>query len=140
MPVPGKAMALNMSSYRWQPHYRGLFQTPIAAMISEIRHPHVWPKSLPTVCSVKYAHSDKEHWEQIYREKSVKEVSWYRPHLDISFDLIQQTGLKKDAAIIDVGGGASTLVDDLLEGGFTKVAVLDISRLALEAAKGRLGT
>jgi len=83
---------------------------------------------------------DKAHWEQIYREKSVKEVSWYRPHLDISFDLIQQTGLKKDAAIIDIGGGASTLVDDLLEDGFTKVAVLDISGLALEAAKGRLGT
>jgi hypothetical protein len=44
-------------------------------------------------------------------------VSWYRPHLDVSFDLIQQTGLKKDAAVIDIGGGASTLVDDLLEDG-----------------------
>jgi hypothetical protein len=86
------------------------------------------------------ATSDKAHWEQIYREKSVEEVSWYRPHLNVSFDLIRQTGLKKDAAIIDIGGGASTLVDDLVEDGFTKVAVLDISGLALEAAKGRLGT
>ena len=83
--------------------------------------------------------SDKAHWERIYKEKSVREVSWYRPHLDVSFDLIQQTGLKTDAAIIDIGGGASTLVDDLLEHGYTNVEVLDISRLALEAAKGRLG-
>jgi hypothetical protein len=85
------------------------------------------------------ASSDKAHWEQIYKEKLVKQVSWYRPHLDVSFDLIQQTGLKKDAAIIDVGGGASTLVDDLVEDGFTRITVLDISRLALEASKGRLG-
>jgi hypothetical protein len=84
--------------------------------------------------------SDKAHWERIYKEKSIKEVSWFRPHLEISLDLIQQTGLKKDAAIIDIGGGASTLVDDLLGHGYTNVTVLDISRLALDAAKGRLGT
>jgi hypothetical protein len=84
--------------------------------------------------------SDKTHWERIYKEKSVQEVSWYRPHLDVSFDLIQQAALTKNAAIIDIGGGGSTLVDDLLEHGYTNVAVLDISKLALEAAKSRLGT
>lgn len=84
--------------------------------------------------------SNKAHWEKIYKEKSVERVSWYRPHLDVSLDLIHETGLSKDAAIIDVGGGASTLVDDLLEQEYTNVTVLDTSRLALEAAKTRLGT
>jgi hypothetical protein len=84
--------------------------------------------------------SDKAHWETIYKEKSPEMVSWYRPHLDVSLDLIHQTRLRKDAAIIDIGGGASTLVDDLLEREYTNVAVLDISKLALEAAKMRLGT
>lgn len=84
--------------------------------------------------------SDKPHWERIYAQKSEKEVSWYRPHLDISLDLIQESGLNKDAAIVDVGGGASTLVDDLLDLGYTNVNVLDISKTALEAAKTRLGT
>ena len=83
--------------------------------------------------------SDKAHWEEIYKNKSAQEVSWHRPHLDISLDLIHETRLSKDAAIIDVGGGASTLVYDLLEQGYTNVAVLDVSTIALEAAKTRLG-
>jgi methylase of polypeptide subunit release factors len=83
---------------------------------------------------------DKGHWERIYAQKADKQVSWYRPHLELSLDLIQMTGLKKDACIIDVGGGASTLVDDLLERGYTNVTVLDISKAALDLAKGRLGT
>jgi ubiquinone/menaquinone biosynthesis C-methylase UbiE len=84
--------------------------------------------------------SDKEHWDKIYKEKSAERVSWYRTHLDVSLDFIHETGLSRDASIIDVGGGASTLVDDLLEQRYTQVAVLDISRTALEAAKSRLGT
>ena len=84
--------------------------------------------------------SDKQHRERIYIQKSEKEVSWYRPHLDVSLDLIRESGLDKDAAIIDVGGGASTLVDDLLNNVYTNVSVLDISKAALEAAKSRLGT
>jgi len=83
--------------------------------------------------------SDKAHWERIYAQKTEKQVSWYRPHLEVSLDLIQMTGLKKDDRIIDVGGGASTLVDDLLEGGYTNVTVLDLSKAALDVAKGRLG-
>jgi 2-polyprenyl-3-methyl-5-hydroxy-6-metoxy-1,4-benzoquinol methylase len=84
--------------------------------------------------------SDKGHWEKVYEQKTEKQVSWYRPHLELSLDLIQMTGLKKDAYIIDVGGGASTLVDDLLERGYTNVTVLDLSKTALDRAKGRLGT
>jgi 3-dehydroquinate synthetase len=57
---------------------------------------------------------NKTHWEKIYSDKSVNKVSWYREHLNVSLDLIAKTGLKRDAAIIDVGGGAATLVDDLL--------------------------
>ena|SRR5690349_15496243 len=84
--------------------------------------------------------SDKSHWERMYREKSTKGVSWYRPHLDVSLSFIQQTGLSKDASIIDIGGGASTLVDDLIDQLYTNVTVLDVSTIGLEATKTRLGT
>lgn len=79
------------------------------------------------------------HWESVYGKKKVDEVSWYRPHLERSLDFIARAGLARDAAIIDVGGGASTLVDDLLDRGVTDVTVLDISAKAIEAAKQRLG-
>jgi hypothetical protein len=84
--------------------------------------------------------SDKTHWEQIYAKKSATNVSWYRPHLDVSLDLIRETGVKEDARIIDVGGGPSTLVDDLLDLGYTNVTVLDISKGALKVVRARLGT
>jgi 2-polyprenyl-3-methyl-5-hydroxy-6-metoxy-1,4-benzoquinol methylase len=84
--------------------------------------------------------SDKPHWEEIYAQRSATNVSWYRPHLDVSLDLIRETGVKTDARIIDVGGGASTLVDDLIDIGYTNVTVLDISQSALEVARARLGT
>ena len=77
----------------------------------------------------------KAHWEKIYTSKSVKEVSWYRDHLSTSLDLIQRTGASTSAKIIDIGGGASTLVDDLLRLGFENVSVLDLSAMALEKAK-----
>ncbi len=66
-------------------------------------------------------------------------MSWYRPHLERSFGLIEQARLPADAAIIDVGGGTSTLVDDLLDRGYSRVSVLDISARAIEAARERLG-
>ncbi|MEQ1923234.1 MAG: class I SAM-dependent methyltransferase [Pyrinomonadaceae bacterium] len=81
----------------------------------------------------------KEHWENVYATKSQDQMSWYRDHLDNSLKLIIQTGVGKDAAIIDVGGGCSTLVDDLLDGGFADVSVLDISGAAIEKSKERLG-
>ncbi len=81
----------------------------------------------------------KEHWENVYATKSQDQMSWYRDHLDNSLALIIQTGVGKDAAIIDVGGGSSTLVDDLLDRGFTDVSVLDISGAAIGKSKERLG-
>jgi SAM-dependent methyltransferase len=81
----------------------------------------------------------QEHWEKVYRTKARDEVSWFREHLDTSLRMIANTGVTKDAAIIDVGGGNSTLVDDLLERGFADVSVLDISAQAINDSKQRLG-
>jgi SAM-dependent methyltransferase len=82
---------------------------------------------------------DKEHWEDVYGQKAPDEVSWYRPHLERSLRFIEEARIPKDAAIIDVGGGTSTLVDDLLDRGYSKLTVLDISKKAIISAKDRLG-
>ncbi len=81
----------------------------------------------------------KQHWEDVYIHKSSDSVSWYQEHADMSLRLIHNAGLGKNSAIIDVGGGASTLVDDLLAEGYGDVIVLDISAAALEVAQHRLG-
>ncbi len=81
----------------------------------------------------------KEHWENVYATKSQDQMSWYHDHLDNSLELIIQTSVGKDPAIIDVGGGSSTLVDDLLDRGFADVSVLDISGAAIAKSKERLG-
>ena len=81
----------------------------------------------------------KSHWEKIYKTKLPQEVSWYRPHLEISLNLIEEAALTHDAQVIDIGGGESTLVDDLVAVGYRNVTVLDISMTALEVAKERLG-
>ena len=81
----------------------------------------------------------KSHWEKVYKTKLPQEVSWYRPHLEISLNLIEEAALTHDAQVIDIGGGESTLVDDLLAVGYRNVTVLDISMTALEVAKERLG-
>ncbi len=81
----------------------------------------------------------KTHWETVYRQKRPIEVSWYQPHLNVSLRLLAGAGLQPDSRVIDVGGGASTLVDDLLEQGVRNMSVLDISGQALEASKARLG-
>jgi len=81
----------------------------------------------------------KKHWEEIYSTKAPDTVSWYQEHADLSVRLIRNTRLGKDAAIIDVGGGASRLVDDLLREGYSDVTVLDLSSAALALAKQRLG-
>ena len=80
----------------------------------------------------------KEHWERVYSTKQVAQVSWYAPHLERSVAMIQSVA-DTSAAIIDVGGGASTLVDDLLALGYAKLTVLDVSNTALAVAKKRLG-
>jgi len=80
----------------------------------------------------------KAHWEAVYAEKDAEEVSWFQPHAETSLQLIRHAGISQADAIIDVGGGASTLVDDLLAGGFTDLTVLDISAAALRV-EDRLG-
>ena len=82
----------------------------------------------------------KEHWERIYATKSVDEVSWYQENPERSLRFIQATRVPLSASIIDVGGGASRLVDALLRSGYSGLTVLDISSTALAAAKQRLGS
>ncbi len=81
----------------------------------------------------------KDHWERIYSDKQSTEVSWYQQHPERSFDLIKATGIDMAARIIDIGGGASTLVDFLLDAGYQNLSVLDIAHSAIEQAKVRLG-
>ncbi|MDP3370293.1 MAG: class I SAM-dependent methyltransferase [Brevundimonas sp.] len=81
----------------------------------------------------------KAHWENVYQTKAVDEVSWYRPHLETSLRLIEDAAPDRNSAVIDVGGGEATLVDDLVSRGYTDVTVLDISQAAIEVAKDRLG-
>jgi 2-polyprenyl-3-methyl-5-hydroxy-6-metoxy-1,4-benzoquinol methylase len=80
----------------------------------------------------------KDHWEHVYATKAATEVSWFQEHAHQSVELIRQTVVTTEAGIIDVGGGASTLVDDLLAAGYTNVTVMDLSEAALSAAKDRL--
>lgn len=81
----------------------------------------------------------KTHWEAVYAQRAPDSVSWFQPHAEHSLELIARTGLAREAAIIDVGGGTSTLVDDLLARGYHDLTVLDLSAVALAAAQARLG-
>lgn len=81
----------------------------------------------------------RTHWETVYETKGEREVSWFQDSPEPSLDLIALTGATPASAIIDIGGGASRLVDALLARGFTHVAVLDLSAAALAAAQARLG-
>ena len=82
----------------------------------------------------------KNHWEKIYSTKAPDAVSWYRAHLETSLALIERAAGAHSACIVDVGGGESTLVDDLLARGYQNITVLDISETAIDATKKRLGT
>jgi len=81
----------------------------------------------------------KSHWEDIYGTKAPNEVSWYRPHLETSLSFIERSVPSLSGRIIDVGGGESTLVDDLLARGYADLTVLDISQTAIDVTKARLG-
>lgn len=80
----------------------------------------------------------KDHWEKIYQDKSPLEVSWYQHEPSLSLKLIENCSLTKGNAIIDVGGGASLLVDRLCDKNYNPLCVLDISNNALKHAKDRL--
>jgi 2-polyprenyl-3-methyl-5-hydroxy-6-metoxy-1,4-benzoquinol methylase len=81
----------------------------------------------------------KEHWEKLYTTKSSTEVSWFQEHAQMSLKLIHDAKIPASASIIDVGGGASTLADDLMAGGYEHLTVLDLSGAAIATAKARLG-
>jgi ubiquinone/menaquinone biosynthesis C-methylase UbiE len=81
----------------------------------------------------------RDHWNRVYETKQPTEVSWYRAHLETSLALIEQAAPDRRSAVIDVGGGESTLVDDLLAKGYSDLTVLDISATALDATRARLG-
>ena len=81
----------------------------------------------------------RRHWENVYATKAPNTVSWYRRHLETSLALIERAAESRDASIIDVGGGESTLVDDLLLRGYKNLTVLDVSETAIEVTKERLG-
>jgi len=79
------------------------------------------------------------HWQTIYGSRSPEELSWYQPQAQVSLDLIRRVAPDTRASILDVGGGASTLVDGLLAAGYRRLAVLDVSGLALDQSRRRLG-
>ncbi|MBC7653221.1 MAG: methyltransferase domain-containing protein [Oligoflexus sp.] len=81
----------------------------------------------------------KQHWENIYQTKNLKEVSWYQSKPTISLEFLNTFSLANDARIIDIGGGDSLFVDELLKLGYSNITVLDISASSLERAKERLG-
>jgi 2-polyprenyl-3-methyl-5-hydroxy-6-metoxy-1,4-benzoquinol methylase len=82
----------------------------------------------------------RTHWEKVYTTKAPEAVSWYRPHLETSLSLIERAAAARSASIIDVGGGESTLVDDLLVRGYKEITVLDVSQVAIELTNRRLGS
>jgi SAM-dependent methyltransferase len=80
----------------------------------------------------------KAHWEHVYQDKAPDEVSWFEPRATLSLDLIRRIAPDRDSAIIDVGAGASTLVDGLLDAGYHNITVLDLSGAALAQTRKRL--
>jgi len=83
--------------------------------------------------------NNKTHWQRVYGEKRPTELSWYQAVPEQSLQLIRSSGIAKSEPILDVGGGASTLVDHLLDEGYMDISVLDISGRALKRSRARLG-
>jgi len=80
-----------------------------------------------------------QHWDAAYEMRGATGVSWFQPAATVSVELIERLGTAKDASLIDIGGGASLLVDTLIGRGFSDLTVLDVSRSALNAVRERLG-
>jgi 2-polyprenyl-3-methyl-5-hydroxy-6-metoxy-1,4-benzoquinol methylase len=81
----------------------------------------------------------RSHWEQVYATNDPEQMSWFRPHLERSLELIERAAPDRRPSIVDVGAGQSTLVDDLLGLGYANITVLEISQTALDALKERVG-
>src|SRR5579864_4247404 len=83
--------------------------------------------------------STQNHWERIYQTKSPQETSWFEPHLQTSLDWIVEAAPDRSASIIDVGGGESTLIDDLVGLQYHSLTVLDIAESAMQKSRKRVG-
>jgi SAM-dependent methyltransferase len=103
------------------------------------RNPYGLTVAKGTIGGIGFDMNEQTHWDKIYAEKAPNAVSWYRPHLETSLGFIEQSASGRSASIIDVGGGESTLVDDLLARGYENITVLDISQNAIDAIRRRLG-
>lgn len=86
----------------------------------------------------KRSDSTKEHWQSVYSSKSAQEVGWFQAHHEVSMEFINNSKIAKDARILDVGSGATTLLDDLLKEGYSNIVAMDISASALAVSKQRL--
>jgi SAM-dependent methyltransferase len=82
----------------------------------------------------------QKHWEHVYQSRHSDEVSWFQPEATLSLELIQRAAPSHDSYIVDIGAGASTLVDGLIAAGYENVTLLDLSHTALEETKRRLGS
>jgi SAM-dependent methyltransferase len=85
-------------------------------------------------------HAGQDHWDGVYEKKRADEVSWHEPRPEKSLELIRSTGIQVTEPVIDVGGGASLLVDELLAAGYGDLTVLDVSASVLEKVRSRLGS
>ena len=110
-----------------------------AAPVSSIASPPI--ENTPLFCEQRAMNTSERqaHWENVYRAKSPEGVSWYQSRPDISLQLINAYAPARDSAILDVGGGASTLIDHLLDAGYAGLTVLDIAEAALAHMRRRLG-
>ena len=81
----------------------------------------------------------QHHWQTVYQTKDTSKVGWFQAYPKVSLEIISKSGIQSNSSIIDVGGGYSLLVDGLLELGYKKLTVLDISASALGKAQNRLG-
>lgn len=87
----------------------------------------------------KNAGPGQAHWDAAYQRSSASGVSWFQPNGGLSIELVEALRLPKDTPVIDIGGGASSLVDELISRGYSDVSVLDLSETALGIARERLG-
>jgi SAM-dependent methyltransferase len=81
----------------------------------------------------------RKHWDDVYRTKAERELSWFQARPDVSLQLLRQVGATQRSALIDVGGGASRLVDCVIRDGYDDVTVLDLSATALGRVQSRIG-
>ncbi len=82
----------------------------------------------------------KQHWNEKYKTTSQEKLGWYEETSSPSLELIQECGLSKSDSVLDIGSGSSTLIDSLIQEGYTSIIASDISEAALEITKARLGT